>query len=314
LIFPSREGKICIAFIKKMILVRMMRLARNVIMTTYLEVMSAKRRNPKKDPTARRRRGGGGVPALRQARFRLDDVVRLLMNAPAEVLPLMALPAVWLWNAAEDRQAAAHCVDCCVTLQYALAEYGIASSIQAVGVGIATPGTEPQMYGGGDGLRPHYNEDGTFNGHTLLVIPAAGRLLDPTIQQFPEIPRTARGGLPIMGRLPVPGGLGTKPISVDRTDHFVVYFPLSASYRDAWQSPVVAQRADEYREAGANLADNVFDVMRGEGFRDRTARSPYPRLQALLAALDGMTSVADSRGYRFADPATGRELRLADIP
>lgn len=275
--------------------------------------MSAKRRNPKKDSAARRRRGhdASGLP---RARFRLDDVGRLLLNAPAEVLPLMALPALWLWNAAQDRQAAAHCVDCCVTVQYALAEYGIASEIQAVGVGIAAPGTEPQLYGGGDGLRPHYNEDGTFNGHTILVIPAAGRLLDPTIQQFAEIPRTVMAALPVMGRLPVPGGLGTEPIGVDRTDHFVLYVPLPAPYRNAWQSPVIAQRAEEYREAGANLAANVFDIMRGEGFRDRTAQSPYPRLRALLTALDGMTTVADLGGYRFADPATGRELRLADIP
>jgi hypothetical protein len=241
----------------------------------------------------------------------VDDVHEL---DPAEVLPLMALPALWLWNMAEDRQAAAHCVDCCVTVRYALAEYGIASEIQAVGVGIAAAGSEPQLYGGGDGLRPHYNQDGTFNGHTILVIPAAGRLLDPTIQQFAAIPRTVQAALPVMGRLPVPGGLGTAPFGIDRTDHFVLYVPLPAPYRDAWQSPVLAQRADGYREAGANLAANVFDIMRGEGFRDRIVRSPYLRLRALLTALDGTTTVADAHGYRFADPATGRELRLADIP
>lgn len=278
-----------------------------------LTLMSAKRRNPKKNPAARRRRGRD-ISGFPRARFRLDDVGRLLLNAPAEVLPLMALPAVWLWNVAEDRQAAAHCVDCCVTVQYALAEYGIASEIQAVGVGIVAPGTEPQLYGGGDGLRPHYNQDGTFNGHTILVIPGAGRLLDPTVQQFAAIPRTVQAALPVMGRLPVPGGLGTAPISIDRTDHFVLYVPLPAPYRNAWQGPVLAQRADEYREAGANLAANVFDIMRGEGFRDRTVHSPYPRLRALLTALDGTTTVADQRGYRFADPVTGKELRLADIP
>jgi hypothetical protein len=276
--------------------------------------MSTKgRRNPKKNPAARRPRGRD-LSGLPRARFRLDDVVRLLLRAPAEVLPLMALPAVWLWNLAEDRQAAAHCIDGCMTVQFALAEYGIASEIQAVGVGIAAPGTEPRLHGGGNGLRPHYNRDGTFNGHTILVIPTAGRLLDPTIQQFAEVPRTVQATLPVMGPLPIPSGLGTEPIGVDRTDHFVLYVPLPAPYRDAWQSsPVLAQRAGEYREAGANLAANAFDIMRAEGFRDRTAQSPYPRLRTLLAALDGMTTIADRRGYRFADPGTGRELRLADV-
>jgi hypothetical protein len=181
-------------------------------------------------------------------------------------------------------------------------------------VGIAAPGIEPQIYGGGGGLRPHYNEDGTFNGHTLLLLPAAGRFLDPTIQQFAEVPRTARASLPAMGRLPAPGGLGTRPFSVDRIDHGVLYVPLPTPYRDAWRSPLIAQRAHKYQEAGANLAANVFDIMRGEGFRDRTAQSPYPRLRALLTALEGMTPIADRGGYRFADPATGRELRLAGIP
>jgi hypothetical protein len=81
--------------------------------------MSGKGRNSKKNPAARRRRGHdpSGLP---RARFRLDDIGRLLLNAPAEVLPLMALPAVWLWNAAEDGHAAARCIGCCVTVQHAL--------------------------------------------------------------------------------------------------------------------------------------------------------------------------------------------------
>lgn len=138
----------------------------------------------------------------------------------------MALPALWLWNAAEDRQAAAHCVDCCVTVHYALAEYGIELEMQAVGVGIAAPGTEPQLYGG-DGRRPHCNEDGTFNGHTILVIPAAGRLLDPTFQQFAEIPSY---GDPAAdnGRATCPGrasaqhrSASTAPITSCSTSHWL---------------------------------------------------------------------------------------------
>jgi hypothetical protein len=201
-----------------------------------------------------------------------------------------------------------------VTLQYALAEYGLAADIQAVGVGIVTAGTEPQLYGGGNGLRPYYNQDGTFKRTHHLVIPAAGRLLDPTIQQFREVPRTTQAALPLLAPLPGPAGLGTVPVSIDRTDHFVLYVPLPAPHRDAWHHPALDQRAGEYRKAGANLAANAFDIMRAEGFRDRTAQSPYPRLRALLTALDGTTAIADEHGYRFADPATGRELRLADIP
>jgi hypothetical protein len=217
-------------------------------------------------------------------------VIHLLLNAPDDVLPLLALPAVWLWNMADTGNAAAHCIDCCVTLQYALAEYGIASQVQAVGVGIVTGDGEPQMIGGGDGLRPHYNRDGTFNGHTILVIPSAGRFLDPTVQHFDSLPRTVGASRPVFARLPVPGGLGTRPFPVDRTDHFVLYVPLPAPYRDAWQHPLLARRAAEHREAGANLAANVADLMRKEEIRPRADASPYPRLRAILAGLDGMVT------------------------
>lgn len=81
------------------------------------------------------------------------------------------------------------------------------------------------------------------------------------VQQFAEVPRTVRAALPVMAPLPVAGGLGTVPIGADRTDPFVLYVPLPAPSRDAWQSPVLDQRADEYREAGANLAANVFDMI-----------------------------------------------------
>jgi hypothetical protein len=119
-----------------------------------------------------------------------------MRNAPAEALPLVGLPAVLLWNMAEDGTHAAACVDSCITLRYALAEYGVASKIEAVGVGISAAGTEPTLYGPDGGMRPHYNADGTFNGHTILLIPAAGRFLDPTVQQFPAIPRTVRASVP----------------------------------------------------------------------------------------------------------------------
>ena len=238
-----------------------------------------------------------------------------MLNAPAEALPLVGLPAVLLWNMAEAGVPAAACVDSCITLRYALAEYGVASKIEAVGVGISAAGTKPTLYGPDGGMRPHYNADGTFNGHTILLIPAAGRFLDPTVQQFPAIPRTVQASVPLIARLPVPGGLGTAPFPVDRTDHFVVYVPLPAPYRDAWRaSPVLEQRDREFREVGANLAANVFDLMRSELCRDRTAQSPYPRIRVLLTALDGMATVVDGGEYRFAEPGTGRKIRLADIP
>ena len=275
--------------------------------------MSRRGRTPAKKPAAWRWRSSD-LPGVPRARFQRNELLYLLAQAPEPELPLMAVPAVWLLDLARQGCAAAHCIDGCVTISYALAEFGISSQIQAVGVAIAAGRATAPRPACAIGRYPHYNEDGTFNGHTILVIPAAGRFLDPTIQQFPRVPHTARAALPAIGRLPVPGALGTEPICVDRTDHAVLYVPLPAPGPEAWRSPVIDQRAAEYRAAGANLAAHVFDLMRMPGFRDQTARSPYPRLPRLLAGLDGTTAVLDRGGYRFADPGTGRELRLADIP
>jgi hypothetical protein len=271
--------------------------------------MSPKRRNPKKDKAARRRRPD--MPGLRRAQLRLDDVLDLLSGAPPGALPLIALPMVWLWNMSEDGHAAAHCVDGCLVLHNALAEYGLESEIQAVGVAITGDGP-PGSYG----QAPRYSTDGSFKGHTILLVPAAARFIDPTIQQFPEIPQSARNTLPLMAQLPAGTQLGEDVFVIPRRDHTVAYLPLPAEQRRAWQDPRIDAHAAEYREAGANLAANVFDIMRHEALRDRLQQSPYPRLRTLLNALDGTKGVAgDGRGYRFADPATGALASLsADIP
>jgi hypothetical protein len=88
-------------------------------------------------------------------------------------------------------------------LHYALAEYGIESRIEAIAICIeaAGPGARPgSMYG----QHPRYNPDGTFNGHTILVVTGADRFIDPTIQQFAEVPATKVAMLPLQAPLPSP--------------------------------------------------------------------------------------------------------------
>ncbi len=73
-------------------------------------------------------------------------------------------------------------------------------------------------------------------------------------------------------------------------------------------------RPADYRTAGANLAANVIATLLVPDILGRARQAPYPRLRELLTALDGMKAVADRRGFRFADPATGKETWLADVP
>ena len=91
--------------------------------------VASKKRNPTKNKAARRRRPDR--LGLRRARLEIEDIHHLMAAAPPAALPLVGLTSPWLWNLAEDQAAAAHCVDGCLTLHYALAEFGIRSHVEA---------------------------------------------------------------------------------------------------------------------------------------------------------------------------------------
>ncbi|WP_431920975.1 hypothetical protein [Nonomuraea jabiensis] len=85
--------------------------------------------------------------------------------------------------------------------------------------------------------------------------------------------------------------------------------------REAWRNATITANEDAYRWAGANLAANVFDMLRSEFFREATLASPYPRLHRLVRALGEAKTVADRQGgYRFRPAGAAAEVRLADIP
>jgi hypothetical protein len=119
--------------------------------------------------------------------------------------------------------------------------------------------------------------------------------------------------LPLQTPLPARDGLGEQPFLLARAGHKVLYRPLPPELRQAWRGPIIDARTADHRTAGANLAANVVAMLLIPDMLARARLAPYPRPRVLLAALDGKTPVADPRGFRFADPATGEETWLADI-
>lgn len=248
---------------------------------TYRRGMAKRKRsrNPGKNPGARRRRAG--LPGAGRAGYSMDDVYGLLADAPPAALPLFALTALWLWNLAQDRHAAAHCIDGCLTLHHALAEYGIASRIETVAIWVQDlrPGRPTGDVFGQD---PHFSADGTFTGHTVLVATGARRFIDPTIQRF--TPGTGWDmRQPLVAPLPAPDGLGDVPIGIPRGHLGVAYAPLPAYQQQAWRCAAVAARDADFRQTGENLAVDALALLQLPDMRPRALQSPYPRLQLLLA-------------------------------
>ena len=62
----------------------------------------------------------------------------------------------------------------------------------------------------------------------------------------------------------------------------------------------------DYRTAGANPAANVVAMLLIRACVTGRGNRPCPRLQALLATLEGTESVAGQRGFQFVDPAIGK--------
>jgi hypothetical protein len=95
----------------------------------------------------------------------------------------------------------------------------------------------------------------------------------------------------------------------------VRYHPVPEDLREAWRNAKITANENAYRWAGANLAANVFDMLRSEFFREATLASPYPRLHRLVQALGEAKTIADRQGgYRFRPAGVTGEARLADIP
>ncbi len=266
------------------------------------------RKKSKKITAIRRRPTDPRGPGMRMG---LDDVLTGLASAPPLLAPIFALLSTWMWNAAEDCSPAGACVDAGIISTNALAQFGIRSRLEPVQVAIhGARGQTSSLYG----ANPRWNPDGTFNGHAVVTLPSIGRFADATIQQFKEVPRSRLAHLPLIAPMPAGDHLGTEPFPVLRTDHMVVYQGFPGDHQHLWRHPAIQALWPEYEYAAANLAANVFDILRREPLAARLRQAPYPRLHQLLGELEGAKSLVQDGRYMFRHPATARLVQVADIP
>jgi hypothetical protein len=243
--------------------------------------------------------------------MKLDSVLTGMLNVPPVLLPVFALLSVWMWNAALDRSPAGVCVDSGIIFIDALAQYGIEARLEPVQISICDAHAEIVAQYGSD---PRWNADATFNGHTVITLPGIGRFADATVQQFSEIPASDRARLPLIAPMPSGAGLGTEPFIVQRTDHAVIYQGFPGDHQHLWRHAVIDAHRDGYHFAAANLAANVFDILRSEHLAPNVRQAPYPRLHQLLDELSGAQSLVEEGKYVFRHPIAERPIQLADIP
>jgi hypothetical protein len=273
-----------------------------------------RRGNPASGSSSRSRQYDVGTLSIAPERIAglLTDE-NLAPDLMIELLP----PMRWIYDA--EGGSANRCVDATTTLRYTYEYFGIEAHVRPVDLVVSDQNTGQMVQYG----RPDPRWDGNvFSGHCVLHLPGSNRLIDPTVEQYPEVRPFGLG--PICGRVAAaqasPDQLATirrggllpdMHIGVQRGHLMLLYTAVSEQYTDVVATgPVVVAHEAQTRRAGMNLAAVSLDLLRREFSRSRARRAPYPQLHSLLEAAGDATMEQDDAGdFRFAIPGfTGHPL------
>jgi GNAT superfamily N-acetyltransferase len=273
------------------------------------------------EPRSDRQRPGR-VPAPRRSRTQFDPgtlalhddhLPSLLAHGSAEVLAIQLLPLLWV-KMAEGKRANA-CIDACAQLQHAYQQFGIPAEIVPVGVVIHHPDGRRTRYATDE---PRWHDDTSLVGHTVLLFPEHDKLVDPTIEQVPEI-RALRQG-PVIGRIPEQSRHalrdGETSFAVQRADLLIEYQPVRPEHRERLLSgPLLARNDAQYRRAAINLAALAVQALRGTGAVDRIQHTTdFPRLVALLDVIGDAAIDADESSGDVLIRLPSGSVRLDQVP
>ncbi|WP_148710119.1 hypothetical protein [Micromonospora sp. M71_S20] len=223
------------------------------------------------------------------------------------------LPVVLLVDHLRGK-AANVCIDACLILKRLYAIFGIDARITPVSVLVEPPGASTSLYG----ENARWETD-AYAGHVVLWLPQMQRLVDPTIQQFPEL---ASEPMPLVGRvgaashaLPAELWPGTEiPIPRKGTQLMYRVLDTEAFVLDS----DAARRAEQINpKSPANLAGWALSIMNVPDIASRIRSAAFPRIHALLDAIDAVEVVADADGYRFILPGPDGQLAptwIDDVP
>lgn len=216
------------------------------------------------------------------------------LSAP-ETLPL--LPALYLnWSASRyPDMPSERCVDDCLVLAHACAQFGIEAQVRAVQLTVSDVATGAQETHGS--LPPQW-EDGLLHGHTVVWLPQQRLLIDPTAEQYDGIDAYREG--PVIGRAAAASGdwaEDSPSVTVARGFLGLQYLIGSLTdARTALDHPVVLDQGDDHIRFGVNVASEVGSWLSGQRPEKDIESIPYPRAAALVRALWDMDKQRDESG------------------
>jgi hypothetical protein len=265
-----------------------------------------------------------------QLRGSAQTVQGLLLaeDIPADLRVEMLPTLLWLHHM--HGQPGNMCVNGVMILHHAYQQLGIVAQPRAVDLVVHDEHSGRRtLYGRPD---PMWT-DTAFLGHAVLWLPRTRRLVDATVEQYPEVRRYRLG--PVFGRA---GGVsastpqqqaafdrGELPpgshIGVRRKSLNLLYTTVGREYDTVITDAAAVREADQqYRDAGINLASQALTFWRLPEIAERIREAPYPRLHALLDAIGDAAPVVDEQTgqIRFAFPAERGEdpelvLRLDEL-
>ncbi len=213
-----------------------------------------------------------------------DGHLEMLLERGSGEMLGVHLPAL-LWVKLAEGSRANACVDGCAILLHAYEQLGIAAQLHPVGVEVQDASGNRVRYATDE---PHWAADTVFVGHTVLLLPELGKLVDPTVEQVPQV--RALGTGPLIAAIPLDQvsnlSRGDAVFGVPRGDLIIGYTPVQPAYRTVLvDAPLLVANADRYRRAGINLATLVLNLLREPSIIDRVRQAPYPKIHAFLDAI-----------------------------
>ncbi|MEU4518870.1 hypothetical protein AB0F52_09140 [Amycolatopsis sp. NPDC024027] len=130
--------------------------------------------------------------------------------------------------------------------------------------------------------RPDPDWDGdVFKGHCLVWLPTSGRIVDATVEQYPEVRRYRLG--PIIGRAVAAAGGTAEDHVAAASGELVPGTSINVQREELMLLYTVTGHAAEVQRTEVNLAAHALTLLRLPEVSVRARAGGYLRLTALLA-------------------------------